>query len=77
MLFTNDNSPRRYSCLQLQSLLQLPLVERRKALRESFKEVNGRFRFATYMDHKVRVRYFRATRVGFVKSSNSVILIPK
>lgn len=36
-----------------QSLLQDPLQERRKALRNTFKEVDGRFRFATFMDHKV------------------------
>ncbi|CAM9132058.1 unnamed protein product [Laminaria digitata] len=34
------------------SLLQHPLQERRKALRNTFKEVDGRFRFATFMDHK-------------------------
>eukprot|EP00904_Undaria_pinnatifida_P000403 jgi/Undpi1/10363/HiC_scaffold_29.g12813.m1 len=34
------------------SLLQHPLQERRKALRSTFKEVDGRFRFATFMDHK-------------------------
>lgn len=36
-----------------QSLLQKPLKERRTALRNTFKEIDGRFRFATYMDHKV------------------------
>ncbi|CAB1098420.1 unnamed protein product [Ectocarpus sp. CCAP 1310/34] len=35
-----------------QSLLQKPLKERRGLLRSTFKEVDGRFRFATFMDHK-------------------------
>ncbi|CAM9496229.1 unnamed protein product [Ectocarpus sp. 12 AP-2014] len=35
-----------------QSLLQKPLKERRRLLRSTFKEVDGRFRFATFMDHK-------------------------
>ncbi|CAM9507581.1 unnamed protein product, partial [Sphacelaria rigidula] len=35
-----------------ESLLQSPLKERRKRLRGAFKEVEGRFRFATSMDHK-------------------------
>ncbi|CAM9280977.1 unnamed protein product [Discosporangium mesarthrocarpum] len=34
------------------SLLQSTLQDRRMALREAFEEVEGRFRFATYMDHK-------------------------
>lgn len=43
------------SCAHItQSLLQSPLQERRKRLRGAFKEVEGRFRFATSMDHKVR-----------------------
>ncbi|CBN75600.1 conserved unknown protein [Ectocarpus siliculosus] len=35
-----------------QSLLQKPLKQRRRLLRSTFKEVDGRFRFATFMDHK-------------------------
>ncbi|CAN0331675.1 unnamed protein product, partial [Scytosiphon promiscuus] len=35
-----------------QSLLQRPLKERRELLRSTFKEIDGRFRFATFMDHK-------------------------
>lgn len=42
-----------------QSLLQRPLLERRKLLRSTFKEVEGRFRFATFMDHKVKGQTYR------------------
>ena len=42
-----------WGCDGQQSLLQKSLKERRTALRNTFKEIDGRFRFATFMDHKV------------------------
>lgn len=52
-----------------QSLLQKPLKERRRLLRSTFKEVDGRFRFATFMDHKVRTSKSREIGGVFVQHS--------